>query len=161
MKLSGFQLLIVNAQVKGYVRDHNCKFTLREVERLVKEGFSCVTSERWKKLVIKPCLTEDWRPLLGAGWFVWDNGTDCRSIYHPHGRQLWWFIIQLGRFQFRRFWFWRRVMLHLFIFFWLAPIGATNLPEIFRVSIQWSTYISYHFSFNGFFGGKINVLPSL
>ena len=39
------------AQVKGYVRDHNRQFTLTEVERLVNEGFSCVTPERWKKLV--------------------------------------------------------------------------------------------------------------
>ena len=39
------------AQVKGYVRDNNHKFTLTEVERLVNEGFSCVTPERWKKLV--------------------------------------------------------------------------------------------------------------
>ena len=35
------------AQVKGYVRDNNHKFTLTEVERLVNEGFP----ERWKKLV--------------------------------------------------------------------------------------------------------------
>ena len=39
------------AQVKGYVRDHNCRFTLTEVERLVNEGFGCVTPERWNKLV--------------------------------------------------------------------------------------------------------------
>lgn len=39
------------AQVKGYVRDHNQKFTLTEAERLVNEGFSCVTPEKWKKLI--------------------------------------------------------------------------------------------------------------
>ena len=39
------------AQVKEYVRRNNQKFTLGEVERLIHEGFSCVTPERWKKLV--------------------------------------------------------------------------------------------------------------
>ena len=38
-------------QVKGYVKDHNCKFTLSEVERLLNEGFKIVTPERWKKLI--------------------------------------------------------------------------------------------------------------
>ena len=37
-------------KVKGYVRDHNRQVTLTEVERLVNEGFSCMTV-RWKKLV--------------------------------------------------------------------------------------------------------------
>ena len=35
-------------------------------------------------------------------------------------------------------------------FFSPAPVGATNLQEIFHVSIQQSAHISYHFSFNGF-----------
>ena len=39
------------ARVKGYVKEHNRKFTLTEVARLVNEGFNCVTPERWKKLV--------------------------------------------------------------------------------------------------------------
>lgn len=39
------------AQVKGYVKDHNKKFTLSEVKRLVDEGFKIVTPERWKKLI--------------------------------------------------------------------------------------------------------------
>ena len=39
------------AWAQEYVRDHNQMFTLTEVERLVNEGFSSVTPERWKKLV--------------------------------------------------------------------------------------------------------------
>lgn len=40
------------AQVKEHVREHNQKFTLTEVERLIYEGFNRVTPEVWKKLVV-------------------------------------------------------------------------------------------------------------
>ena len=39
------------AQVKEYVRRNTQKFTLTEVERLIHEGFSCVTPELWTKLI--------------------------------------------------------------------------------------------------------------
>ena len=53
------------SQVKGYVKEHNKKyltkvifllkcferFTLTEVQRLVHEGFSIVTPERWQSLI--------------------------------------------------------------------------------------------------------------
>ena len=42
---------MVWAQVKGYVKDHNKKFTLSEVKRLVDEGFKMVTPEECKKMI--------------------------------------------------------------------------------------------------------------
>ena len=124
-------------QVKGYVRDHNCRFTLTEVERIVNEGFGCVIPERWKKLVdhVQRKVEDHYWEHDG----LYETMIDPFIIYYPYGRQLWWFIIQLGRYQFmiRRFWFWRRVML---TFFWQAPIGATNLQEIFHVSMQERIY---------------------
>ena len=39
------------SQLKEYVRDNNRKFTLKEVERLVHEGFHCVTPLKWKRMV--------------------------------------------------------------------------------------------------------------
>ena len=39
------------AQIKEYVRWNNQKFTLAQVERLIQEGFSCVTPELWTMLI--------------------------------------------------------------------------------------------------------------
>ena len=39
------------AQVKGYIRVHNTKFTLIHVKELTFSGFAHVGSEEWEKLV--------------------------------------------------------------------------------------------------------------
>ena len=103
----------------SYVRDHNQKFTLTEVEKLHGEQRSLLRGgKNWQTMSInrlKTIFEED----HGGPWFAGENG---RSIYHPRGKQLWWFIIQ--------FWRWKTAMILVLkesdvtfaCFFWLVPI---------------------------------------
>ena len=38
-------------QMKHYIKTHNMKFTLSEMERLIHIGFTTVTADRWKSLL--------------------------------------------------------------------------------------------------------------
>ena len=83
----------------------------------------------------RPCPTEGWRPLLGAWWFVRDND---RPIYHPYGNSSdgsssSWEDTSSEDSGSEGEW--------CFIFFlWQAPIGATDLQEVYHVSMQERIY---------------------
>ena len=53
---------LIWAQVKGYVAENNKMFTLKEVERLTKDGFNRITAERWEQVVdhTKKVIIDAW-----------------------------------------------------------------------------------------------------